>query len=217
MAESGKGDRKISQEDKMTEVLEAILTASLEMRKASMADIVDGTKFSPEEVEGLLERAQGEGLVFREGGQYKLTAEGIEAVKEHRVRFVHERYGHGRGPWGCLRRLLEGDVRDLRSHLQAKHEIDGRSIEEIGATKGAIEDALPLSSLGEGEAAIVLYPLGGFGLRRRLIEMGLAPGTEVKVLRKAPFRGPLEIGVRGTSLALGFGVASKVIVRRSGA
>ena len=116
-----------------------------------------------------------------------------------------------------MRRLLEGDVRDLRSHLQAKHEIDGRSIEEIGATKGAIEDALPLSSLGEGEAAIVLYPLGGFGLRRRLIEMGLTPGTEVKVLRKAPFRGPLEIGVRGTSLALGFGVASKVIVRRSGA
>jgi Fe2+ transport system protein FeoA len=49
------------------------------------------------------------------------------------------------------------------------------------------------------------------------MEMGLVPGTEVTVLRKAPFRGPIEVGVRGTSLALGFGVASKVIVKRSGA
>jgi hypothetical protein len=41
--------------------------------------------------------------------------------------------------------------------------IDGKSIEEIGAAKGAIEEALPLSELREGESAIVLYPLGGSG------------------------------------------------------
>lgn len=203
--------------EKLTEVMEAILTARLEGGGASATDLAKRTGFPLEEVEDLLKKGQEDGLIVVEGGQCKLTERGIEAVREHRVRFVHERYGHGRGPLGYLRRLLEGDVGDLPSHLQTKHEIDGKSIEEISATKGAIEDALPLSELREGESAVVLYPLGGFGLRRRLIEMGLTPGAEITVLRRAPFRGPIEVGVRGTSLALGFGVASKVIVKRLGA
>ncbi|MEM3439901.1 MAG: FeoA domain-containing protein [Candidatus Bathyarchaeia archaeon] len=203
--------------DELTEAMEAILTAHLEGRGASAMELAKRMGLSLGEVEGLLRRGQEEGLIALEGGQYKLTEKGIEAVREHRVQFVHERYGHGRGPLGYLRRLLEGDVEDLPSHLQAKHEIDRRSIEEISSTRGAIEDALPLSELKEGESAIVLYPLGGFGLRRRLIEMGLTPGAEITVLRRAPFRGPIEVGVRGTSLALGFGVASKVIVKRLGA
>jgi ferrous iron transport protein A len=203
--------------DKLTEVIEAILTLHLEGGRASAIDVAKRAGLPLEEVEALLRSGQEEGLVVLDGGQYRLTAKGVDAVREHRMRFVHERYGHGRGPLGCLRRLLEGDVSDILSHLKTKHEIDGKSIEEIGAAKGAIEEALPLSELREGESAIVLYPLGGLGLRRRLMEMGLVPGTEVTVLRKAPFRGPIEVGVRGTSLALGFGVASKVIVKRSGA
>jgi len=43
--------------------------------------------------------------------------------------------------------------------------------------------------------------------------MGLTPGVEVKLLRKGPFHGPLQIEVRGVALALGYGVASKVFVR----
>lgn len=210
-------DRRGPKEDKLTEAMEAILTAHLEGKGASSMDVAKRMGLPVEEVEDLLRRGQEDGLIALEGGQYRLTEKGIGAVREHRVQFVHERYGHGRGPLGYLRRLLEGDVGDLPSHLQTKHEIDGKSIEEISSTRGAIEDALPLSELREGESAIVLYPLGGFGLRRRLIEMGLTPGAEIKVLRRAPFRGPIEVGVRGTSLALGFGVASKVIVKRLGA
>jgi len=59
---------------------------------------------------------------------------------------------------------------------------------------------------------VVAYAFGGFGLVRRLAEMGLTPGVEVKLLRKGPFRGPLQIEVRGVALALGYGVASKVFV-----
>jgi ferrous iron transport protein A len=43
--------------------------------------------------------------------------------------------------------------------------------------------------------------------------MGLTPGTEVKLLRKGSFHGPVQIEVRGVMLALGYGVASKVFVR----
>lgn len=60
---------------------------------------------------------------------------------------------------------------------------------------------------------IIVKALGGFGLVRRLAEMGLTPGVEVKLLRKSSFRGPVEIEVRGVTLALGCGVASRVLVK----
>jgi len=45
----------------------------------------------------------------------------------------------------------------------------------------------------------------------RLCDMGLTKGTEVKLLRMAPW-GPVEISVRGTNLVIGRGMASKVYV-----
>jgi ferrous iron transport protein A len=76
-----------------------------------------------------------------------------------------------------------------------------------------VKDAIPLTSLEEGQKAKVVFTTGGYGLVRRLAEMGLTPGTEIKLLRKGLFSGPVEIEVRGVSLALGYGVASKVFVR----
>lgn len=75
------------------------------------------------------------------------------------------------------------------------------------------EEAISLTCLFEGEKAVITTAFGGFGLVRRLAEMGLTPGVEVRLLRKCPFRGPLEIEVRGSVLALGYGVASKVFVK----
>lgn len=74
-------------------------------------------------------------------------------------------------------------------------------------------EAVSIISLNEGERGIVSHAVGGFGLLRRLAEMGLTPGAEVKVLRKGLFSGPVEIEVRGVALALGYGVASKVFVK----
>jgi len=75
------------------------------------------------------------------------------------------------------------------------------------------KDVISLTSLHEGETGVVVHTFGGFGLVRRLAEMGLTPGVKVKVLRKGPFRGPFEIEVRGVALALGRGVASRVLIR----
>jgi len=76
-----------------------------------------------------------------------------------------------------------------------------------------MDDVVSLTRLREGETGVVAYTVGGFGLVRRLAEMGLTPGVEVKVLRTGPFHGPFEIEVRGVALALGRGVASRVFVR----
>jgi Fe2+ transport system protein FeoA len=43
--------------------------------------------------------------------------------------------------------------------------------------------------------------------------MGLTPGTKVTVIRSAPFHGPIELKVRGSRLALGRGMAERIIVR----
>jgi Fe2+ transport system protein FeoA len=75
------------------------------------------------------------------------------------------------------------------------------------------EGSIALTALVEGEKGVIVKALGGFGLVRRLAEMGLTPGVEVKLLRKCSFGGPVEIEVRGVSLALGRGVASKVLVK----
>ena len=77
------------------------------------------------------------------------------------------------------------------------------------------EEIISLTSLFEGEKGVITHAFGGFGLVRRLAEMGLTPGVEIKLLRKCPFRGPLQIEVRGSVLALGYGIASKVFVKPS--
>jgi Fe2+ transport system protein FeoA len=77
------------------------------------------------------------------------------------------------------------------------------------------EEAISLTCLSEGERGVITNAFGGFGLVRRLVEMGLTPGVEIRLLRKCPFRGPLEIEVRGSVLALGYGIASKVFVKPS--
>ncbi len=50
------------------------------------------------------------------------------------------------------------------------------------------------------------------GLEKRLMDMGLTPGTKVTVVKSAPFHGPLEILVRGSRLALGRGMAERILV-----
>ena len=37
-----------------------------------------------------------------------------------------------------------------------------------------------------------------WGFKKRLMDMGLTPGTKIVVLNSAPFNGPVEISVRGS-------------------
>jgi Fe2+ transport system protein FeoA len=47
---------------------------------------------------------------------------------------------------------------------------------------------------------------------KRLSDMGLTPGTKVTVVKSAPFNGPLEVCFRGSRLAIGRGMASRILV-----
>jgi len=71
-----------------------------------------------------------------------------------------------------------------------------------------------LINLKPGEGAEIISILGGQMVTKRLSDLGLTPGTKIKVLRKAPFFGPIEIEARGSKLALGRGIASKILVEK---
>ena len=47
---------------------------------------------------------------------------------------------------------------------------------------------------------------------KRRTDLGLTPGTKITVVKSAPFNGPLEINVRGSRLAIGRGMASRILV-----
>jgi len=79
---------------------------------------------------------------------------------------------------------------------------------------------IPLTTLREGETGVVTSIkagrgggwVRGWGFEKRLMDLGLTPGTKVTVVKSAPFHGPLEILVRGSRLALGRGMAERIFV-----
>ncbi len=60
-----------------------------------------------------------------------------------------------------------------------------------------------LSELKEGTKARIIGIRGGPPIyRQRMLDLGITPGTIVKVTREAPLGDPIEIELRGYSLAL---------------
>jgi len=53
---------------------------------------------------------------------------------------------------------------------------------------------------------------GGMRVRSHLNTLGIHVGDTVRVVERAPFRGPVLIEIHGTRVALGRGVARKVRV-----
>jgi len=59
-----------------------------------------------------------------------------------------------------------------------------------------------LDELALGEKAVVARIAGDRTFRRRLMEMGLVPGTEVTLVNIAPLGDPLEIELRDSRLSI---------------
>jgi len=84
----------------------------------------------------------------------------------------------------------------------------------------------PLTTLKAGETGIIVSITpnpggrgwghgGGHGFVKRLMDMGLTPGTQVEISKTAPFHGPVEVIVRGSRLALGRGMAERILVEKT--
>jgi Fe2+ transport system protein FeoA len=71
-----------------------------------------------------------------------------------------------------------------------------------------------LDRLAVGSPARVIGVSGDAIVRRRLLEMGLVPGTPVTVLRRAPFGDPIEVSAHGYLLSLRLDEARRVATER---
>lgn len=63
-----------------------------------------------------------------------------------------------------------------------------------------------------GTELIVMGVNAGYGAKRRLAHLGIVPGVKIIKKKSAPFRGPINIIVKGTSLVIGRGLAAKILV-----
>lgn len=59
-----------------------------------------------------------------------------------------------------------------------------------------------LDELTIGDEATIVNVLGEGRVRRRLFDMGVTPGADVLLRKKAPLGDPVEVTVRGYELSL---------------
>ncbi len=72
-----------------------------------------------------------------------------------------------------------------------------------------------LTECEKGEEVILLDVSTGIREKRRLANLGMIPGAKIKKKKEAPFKGPLEVIVKGSSIVIGRGLASKIKVQCS--
>ncbi|HOB63708.1 MAG: ferrous iron transport protein A [Clostridiales bacterium] len=76
---------------------------------------------------------------------------------------------------------------------------------------------MTLDALQTGEKAKITKVEGEGSMRKRLLDMGLTPGTNITLFKKAPMGDPIEIVVRGYHLTLRISDARKIFVAKESA
>ena len=69
-----------------------------------------------------------------------------------------------------------------------------------------------LDLIKEGQKVKVVDIYGGWGIRQRLGCLGIHPGDIITVRKSAIMRGPILISIHGNQVALGRGIAKKILV-----
>jgi DtxR family Mn-dependent transcriptional regulator len=88
-------------------------------------------------------------------------------------------------------------------------EMHKKGLEEVGKRQ---QNLLSICTLKTGAYAKISFIRGEHKVLQRLLDMGLTPGTSIKVERVAPLKGPIEVCVRGSKVALGQDIATNVFV-----
>ena len=71
---------------------------------------------------------------------------------------------------------------------------------------------MPLTMVKIGNRVRILNINAGRRLQSRLADLGLLPGVEVNVINSS-FGGPLILGVKGSRIVIGHGMALKIDVQ----
>ena len=70
-----------------------------------------------------------------------------------------------------------------------------------------------LTTLSSGETAVIKAFNTELNLQSRLVEMGILPGVEIRLIKKAPFKGPIAFKIRGYEVSLRYSDAKQVLIQ----
>lgn len=73
---------------------------------------------------------------------------------------------------------------------------------------------ITVDCLKPGERGIIKNIGGKGAVRRRLIDMGITPNTEIMLRRIAPFGDPIQINIRGYELSIRKADAKEIIIEK---
>ena len=209
--------------------LKAIYDLELVGAPASTNDIADRLAISPASVSGMVRRLADQGLITHEPYRgVRLTGEGrraaLRTLRRHRILecYLTEVLAY---PWDRVHAEAE------RLEHAASDELVERMADALGnpmmdphgapipTRDGRIEEAAlhTLAEMAQGEQVRVRRVNDKEPERLRyLAELGIRPGSLVRILDKAPFEGPITLWVEdgggGATRAVGVALAAQVHV-----
>lgn len=71
---------------------------------------------------------------------------------------------------------------------------------------------ITLAGMQTGQSGVVVQIQGGHGLVNRLNSLGIRPGKRITKISSMMMRGPVTIQVDRAQVAIGFGMARRIIV-----
>jgi ferrous iron transport protein A len=75
------------------------------------------------------------------------------------------------------------------------------------------KEQITLAQMKQGQSGTVIQIKGGRHLVNRLNALGVMPGKKITKISSMLMRGPVTIEVDRVQVAMGFGMASKIIVK----
>ena len=75
------------------------------------------------------------------------------------------------------------------------------------------EKQVSLAQMRAGQSGMVLSIEGGHGMVNRLSALGIMPGKKITKISSMLMRGPVTIEVDRTQVAIGFGMAKRILVQ----
>ncbi len=88
-------------------------------------------------------------------------------------------------------------------------EIHGKGLEEDGKND---RNRVSAGNLEQGQCGKISLIRGGYNLLQRLLDMGLEPGSKIRIVKVTSPNGPVEVAVGNSKIILGKGMVSKVFV-----
>jgi DtxR family Mn-dependent transcriptional regulator len=223
----------------LEDYLEAILTLSLKDKVARVKDIAKSLGVTMPSVVSALNSLADKKLIKHEKYSYvELTEQGTVRAKEvdehHKLLFdlLNDIMGvdaeiANKDACKIEHHLSDETIKKIKQFIQflEKHPEEKiffssrfkRFTEEGGsvmAEKKGEKEAFTVKDLKPGERGKVLSIKGKGNLKKRLLDMGMVPGAEIKLEKVAPLGDPIDILIKGYHLSLRKEEAKEILLKK---